>query len=174
MKISSSGIKDNYLNDAYGHRGTQFLNSKKSNRSFPVQWQDVPENTVTLAFIFIDYDAIPVCGFPWIHWTVANIDPALGGLPENASVEQNLLEGVCSWSSKMVPPEWQLDFEDAIGFGGCAPPDQQHRYTLDVYALDTSLDLRRGFYMNELIKAMEGHVLAQVSLHAWYKTKESL
>ena len=41
--------------------------------NFPIAVSDVPAGTETLAIAFIDYDAIPVGGFPWIHWTVANL-----------------------------------------------------------------------------------------------------
>ena len=39
-----------------------------------------------------------------------------------------------------------------------APPDKPHTYTIHVFALDTALPLERGFYMNELYHAMDGHV----------------
>ena len=171
MKIYTNSIKNGYLEDRFGHRGTQFYKDKKPNRSFHLGWKDLPKDTKSLALIFIDHDAIPVCGFSWIHWTVANIDPTLGELAENASVEQKLLEGVTSWNSGILPEEWKLDREDATGYGGCAPPDKEHRYTIDVYALDNKLNLVRGFYKNELLKAMDKRVLAQATLHGLYKTK---
>ena len=171
MKLRSNSINNGYFDDQFGHRGSQFLKDKKPSRSFHLAWEDVPQGSESLALVFIDHDAIPVCGFSWIHWTVANIDPALGELPENASIDMDLLEGVTSWNSGILPEAWYLDKEDATGFGGCAPPDQTHQYTIEVYALDTKLDLEQGFFLNELLKKMEGHILAKASLHGLYKTK---
>lgn len=171
MKINSTSIVNGYFKDDVGHRGSSFLKGKKPNYSFQLSWEDLPKNTLSLALIFMDHDAIPVCGFSWIHWTVANIDPALKELPENASVDLNLLEGVTSWSSGIIPEEWRLSKEEDAGFGGCAPPDQEHLYTVEVYALDKKLALSRGFMMNDLLKAMKGHVLEKCVLEAMYKTK---
>ena len=170
MKITSKNIVNGYLDDAFGHRGTQFKESKPS-RSFQLGWSELPENTVCLAIFFDDMDAIPVCGFSWIHWTVANIDPTLNELPENASLEMNLLEGVSSWASPILPAELKLTPEQAIGFGGCAPPDTTHLYTVKLYALDQKLNLKRGFFANELFHSMHGHILAEASLSFLYKSK---
>jgi len=171
MKIYSNNIIDGYFNDKIGYRGNQFLKNKKPNRSFHIAWQDLPKGTNTLALTFIDHDSIPVCGFSWIHWIVANIDPNCKELPENASVDMALLEGVTSWNSWLLPEEYKLDKEDATGFGGCSPPDAPHLYTVELYAIDQTLELPRGFYMNELFKKMQGHILDKARLHAMYKTK---
>lgn len=172
MKVHSSGITNGHLDDRFGHHGEQFLHAKMPNRSFPLTWENLPENTVSLALTFIDYDAVPVCGFPWIHWTVANIDPLFTGLSENASVELDLLEGVNSWSSGIIPESSRLSLTDSATYGGCAPPDKAHRYDLTLYALDTTLDLKRGFYLNELLRAIDNHVLGQAQLSAHYTAKK--
>ncbi len=49
--------------------------------SFPIDISDVPENAVSLALAFVDFDAVPVGGFCWIHWLACNIDPAVGHIP---------------------------------------------------------------------------------------------
>ena len=171
MKIKSNSIKDGYFKKEIGRLGAHVFKGVKPNYSFHLAWEDLPSNTKSLALIFIDYDAIPVCGFPWIHWTVANIDPALKELPENASANMKLLEGVTSWGSGIIPEDWKLNKEEATGFGGCAPPPgPEHLYTIQVYALDTVLTLNRGFYMNELLHAMKKHVLDKAELEAFYKT----
>ncbi len=171
MKIKSESIINGYFKDDIGHRGSNFLHGKKPNYSFHLAWEELPQNTASLALIFIDHDAIPVCGFSWIHWTVANIDPSLNELPENASVNLDLLEGVTSWSSGIIPEEWRLSKEEDAGFGGCAPPDKEHLYTIELYALDKKLELNSGFMMNELLKAMKDHVLDKAILEALYRTK---
>ncbi len=176
MRIWSQNIKNNYLDDAFGHRGTEFLKTKPC-RSLHLAWEDAPKNTQSLALIFIDYEAIPVCGFPWIHWTVANIPPGKNGsgeLHENISMEKKLLEGVTSWNSGLLPKERHLNKEDATGYGGSAPPDKAHLYTIDFYALDTSLKLERGFFMSELIRGMDGHILAHEKINFWYKAKSEI
>ncbi len=169
MKIYSNNIKQGYVDDAMGKRGHQFIHGKKPSRSFHLAWEDLPTGTVSLALIMTDEDAIPVCGFTWIHWTVANMDPALKSLPENASQEMDLLQGVTSWSSGIISADWRLHKEDDIGFGGCAPPDCDHRYTIELYALDKKLNLQRGFYKNELVWAMQGRILDKATLYGIYK-----
>lgn len=171
MKITSNSIVNSYFKDEIGHHGSQFLKNIMPNYSFHLAWEDLPPGTQSLALTFIDHDAIPVCGFTWIHWLVANIDPSLKELPENASASMNLLEGVNSWNSGIIPKEWHLNKEEATSFGGCAPPDKEHLYTVVLYALDTQLALSPGFTMNELLKAMKGHVLDEATLEALYKAK---
>lgn len=171
MKLYSNNIHQGYLDDVCGHRGGPMFKNKKPTHSFHLGWKALPVGTKTLALVFIDYDAIPVCGFPWIHWTVANIDPIPGELTENASVTQSLLEGVTSWSSGLLPEEWKLAQDEDMGYGGCAPPDKTHVYQVEVYALDTFLALKRGFYLNELLHAIEGHVLEKTALKFRYKPR---
>jgi Raf kinase inhibitor-like YbhB/YbcL family protein len=171
MKITSNNIINGYFTDNIGHRGTHFLKNIMPNHSFHLAWKNLPAHTQSLALVFIDHDAIPVCGFSWIHWLVANIDPTLKELPENASATLNLLEGINSWNSDVIPAEWHLNKEEATAFGGCAPPDKEHLYTIELYALDKQLELPSGFMMNELLKAMKGHVLDKATLEALYKTK---
>ena len=50
-----------------------------------------------------------------------------------------------------------------------APPDADHEYTLTVYALDCTLELEEGFYLNEMLRAMRGHVLAHARVSAMYR-----
>ena len=171
MKIRSNSIINGYFKNEIGHHGVQFHKEIKPSYSFHIAWEDLPTDTASLALIFVDHDAIPVCGFTWIHWTVANIAPSLKELPENASVNMDLLEGVTSWNSGIIPEKWKLNEIDATGFGGCAPPDKDHLYTIELYALDKQLTLSRGFPMNELLKSMNGHVLDKCTLEALYKTK---
>lgn len=168
MKIYSTSIINGHLEDRFGNRGSQFLNGKKASRSFQLSWDNLPEGTKSLALIFIDYDAIPVCGFSWIHWTAANIDPNIKELPENASIDMDLLQGLTSWYSKFLPNDWRLSKEEAIGYGGCAPPDKPHQYTIKLYALSKVLDLKSGFYANELLKAMDGYILGKAKITAIY------
>ncbi|MES2203987.1 MAG: YbhB/YbcL family Raf kinase inhibitor-like protein [Pseudomonadota bacterium] len=171
MKIKSNSITNGYFKDEMGHHGTQFLKNIMPNYSFHLAWDNLPPGTQSLALTFVDHDAIPFCGFTWIHWLAANIDPTLNELPENASEKMNLLQGVNSWGSGIIPKEYQLSKEDASRYGGCAPPDKDHLYTIELYALDKKLDLPSGFMMNELLKAMKGHVLDKATLEALYKTK---
>ena len=44
-------------------------------------------------------------------------------------------------------------------YNGPQPPDRDHVYTLRVFALDVMPDLREGFWANELVHAMRGHVI---------------
>ena len=53
--------------------------------SFPIEVRDVPAGTRSLALTFLDWDAIPVGGFCWIHWIACNFPADTALIPENAS-----------------------------------------------------------------------------------------
>ncbi|MEG0124297.1 MAG: YbhB/YbcL family Raf kinase inhibitor-like protein [Malacoplasma sp.] len=170
MKIFSNDIlTDGYLDKKFGSN-TQENDTKIKNmvaKSFHVGWEDLPDNTKSIAIIFEDHDAIPVCGFTWIHWTACNIDPSLNELPDNASLalKNKFIQGVNSYGSPLLG-ENQIVHN---GYGGCAPPNDDHNYTLSVYALDTMLDLKNGFFKNELLFAMHGHILDRKIINIKYK-----
>lgn len=162
MRLSCPGIVDGMFLDKYGSKGTVFVNGMPG-LSVPFEIHDAPEGTVTFAVVLDDYDAIPVCGFDWIHWTVCDLRDTT--VEEGASHrDPGFTEGCNSFHSAVG----ELSVEQATGYGGMAPPDRPHRYTLKAYALDTELGLPRGFMMNDLYFAMQGHVLAHAKVVGTY------
>ena len=132
--------------------------------SFPIEIARVPMNTRSLALVFIDFDAIPVGGFCWIHWLACNIDPNTKLIPENASQDGSIamVQGSnSSWSPMTGGTRGDVK---AMCYTGPYPPDKTHIYTLDVYALDCMLDLPEGYYLSDFRKAIRGHVLEKVEV----------
>ncbi len=124
----------------------------------PLSWKGIPEGTKSIAVIVDSPDAPEdlVPGGIWIHWVVFNLPPDLKGLPERASVQKyGAIEGTNSWRK--------------IGYGGPCPMFGIHRYYFKVYALDTKLDLDEKATKEDLLKAMEGHVLAKGQIMGRYK-----
>jgi Raf kinase inhibitor-like YbhB/YbcL family protein len=87
------------------------------------------------------------------------------------------LPGATTSLAEKVPPDKTLangarqgtnDFRK-IGYGGPCPPGGTHRYFFKIYALDTELDLPAGADKPRLLKAMQGHILAQGQLMGKYK-----
>ena len=133
-------------------------------RSFPLEIEEVPEGAKSLALAFIDFDAIPVGGFCWIHWLACDIDPKTTIVPEDASRTGALafVQGANSNRSPMAHGS-----ENPAVFNrycGPQPPDKTHVYTLAVYALDCTLGLSEGYYLNEFRRAIAGHVLAKATV----------
>ncbi len=129
--------------------------------SFPIEIEGVPAEAKTLALVFIDFDAIPVGGFCWIHWLAANIDPATTLVPENASRSGavSMVQGANSSWSPMAGGH--RGDPSANFYTGPYPPDKTHVYTLDVYALNCELPLAEGYYLSDFRRAIRGHVLAK-------------
>ena len=53
---------------------------------------------------------------------------------------------------------------DRIGYVGPCPPRGTHHYVFSLYALDTKLKLSSGASKKQVVKAMNGHVLASGEL----------
>jgi len=54
------------------------------------------------------------------------------------------------------------------GYGGPCPPSGEHRYFFKAYALDTELNLEEGVTKEELIEAMNGHIVGKAVLMGTY------
>ncbi|MPQ45219.1 YbhB/YbcL family Raf kinase inhibitor-like protein [Clostridium tarantellae] len=173
LRVNSKGIIKGIFEDKYGSRGVQKIKNMPI-FSIPVEWSRGPCSTVSYAITLIDYDAIPVIGFPWIHWTVANIPCYICSIKENVSRKSNcFIEGVNSFSEDYLVKlndiqDFRVSKKDAIGYGGFAPPDKPHVYTLKVYALNTKLNLTKGFFYNDMLKSMKNRVLAEGTFEGIY------
>lgn len=121
----------------------------------PLEWTSVPEGTRTLELICDDPDATVGT---WIHWVLFNLPADTKELPENIPAQKILANG----SKQGVS-----DF-GKIGYGGPCPPTGTHRYYFKLYALDINFNLEPGISKRELLKAMEGHILAEGQLMGKY------
>jgi len=124
------------------------------NISPPLEWTPTPE-AKTLAIICNDPDA-PAGA--WTHWLVYNLPAATMGLIENMPAQEKVAGGGMQGKN---------DF-GKIGYGGPCPASGTHHYFFKVYALDTELPIKPGATKEQLLKAMEGHILAQGPLMGTY------
>ena len=122
----------------------------------PLAWTGVPEGTKSLALICDDPDA-PVG--TWVHWVLFNLPAGINGLPANVPSDKVIENG---------GRHGMNDFRK-FGYGGPCPPGGTHRYYFKLYALDTEINLDAGITKAQLLKAMEGHILAQGQLMGRYK-----
>lgn len=103
----------------------------------------IPDNTKSLAIIVDDPDA-PNGTFD--HWVMWNI-------PVMNRIEKNTAPGIQGKNGK-----------GQNKYMGPCPPTGTHRYNFNVYALDRTLDLPAGSAKNELLQAMDNHILASGEL----------
>jgi Raf kinase inhibitor-like YbhB/YbcL family protein len=126
-----------------------------ANVSPALSWTNVPEGTKSFALICDDPDA-PMG--TWVHWVYYNIPGYMTELPENVPHGEKPTVGGRQGVS---------DF-GAHGYGGPSPPSGTHRYFFKLYALDCELDLGGVVKKDQLLQAMEGHVLAEGQLMGTY------
>lgn len=119
----------------------------------PLKIEDVPKNTKSLVLIVDDPDVPPAAGVSvWDHWVVFNVSPNMTSISENWEVAGTLGQ---TTGGKM-------------NYTGPKPPDKEHRYFFQVYALDTELALPAGVTKSEVFEAMSGHILDQAELIGRY------
>ena len=114
----------------------------------PLEVENIPDNTKTLALTVEDPDA-PRGVFT--HWVVWNISP-------NETIPEGNNPGINGTNSF-----------GKTGYGGPCPPSGVHRYFFRVFALDDELDLSAGSTKEELLNAMKGHIIATAELMGVYQ-----
>jgi Raf kinase inhibitor-like YbhB/YbcL family protein len=119
----------------------------------PLQIENVPSGTRSLALIVDDPDAPRGT---WVHWVVWNIGPDIKEIKEHA-VPSGASEGTNDFRTR--------------SYGGPCPPSGAHRYFFKLYALDVTLALAPNTTKADLERAMKGHILAQSELVGLYRRK---
>ena len=133
FSITSEDFKD-------GEEIPKKFGYKFENKQPHIEIHNVPENTMTIALIMDDPDAMAAVGKIWVHWLQ-----------------------FFDFPSKNLIIEGKTDF-DEIGYGGPAPPNGRHTYVFKGYTLDVKLDLKEGYSKQDLEDAMKGHILAEAKL----------
>jgi Raf kinase inhibitor-like YbhB/YbcL family protein len=115
----------------------------------PLIWEGLPEGTKEIALICDDAHA--PTPKPWVHWVVYKIPASVAGFREG-STQGGALEG-------------NNDF-GTLSYSGPMPPKGHgiHHYHFKVYALDAELEVAAGLAKDQLLEAMEGHVLDEGEL----------
>ncbi len=103
----------------------------------------IPGNAQSLALIMEDPD--PAFG-TFVHWVSWNI-------PTVAKIKQDSSPGVTGRNSR-----------GQNKYTGPCPPNGLHKYHFKLYALDTKLNLSDTCGKTDLLKAMQGHVVAETEL----------
>jgi hypothetical protein len=123
------------------------------------KFSGAPEGTVSYAIIFHDIDvALKQTTGDVLHWVVWNIPASAGGIPEG-SVPAGAVVGrnITGQNSYFGP-------------GAPAGP-RYHHYVFELYALNANLDLPATSGRDELLKAMEGRIVAKAAYVGRYRTE---
>ncbi|THG15278.1 hypothetical protein TEA_022157 [Camellia sinensis var. sinensis] len=104
---------------------------------------------------------------PWAHWVVVNIPPTLRGLPEGFSGKEEEVGGDYG-GIKEGHNDWKVS-----GYRGPKMPTfghhpPGHRLEFTLYALDEDLHHGNKVAKEKLLDAIEGHVLGEAVLLAYF------
>jgi Raf kinase inhibitor-like YbhB/YbcL family protein len=126
----------------------------------PLEWSGVPASAKSLALICDDPDA-PVG--TWLHWVLYDLPVTATDLAEKVPPSESL-----SFGAKQGINDFKR-----VGFcGPCPPPGKPHRYYFKLYALDVDLGLKPRATKQELLRAMDGHILAEAQLMGTYQRRK--
>lgn len=197
----NESIPDRY---AFGKIDPQSHVALADNFNPQFSWDDVPDGTRSFALICHDPDApsqpddvnqegrtvpasLPRADF--FHWVLIDLDPELRDIEEGAFssgitprgkggplAPNEARQGVNDYTSWFAADRDMNG--DYFGYDGPCPPwndELPHRYVFTLYALDVpTLDVHGNFHGNDVLKAMQGHILAQASLTGVYTLNPGL
>lgn len=111
-----------------------------------LDWNEPPADTKSFALIVDDPDAP---AGTWVHWVLYNIPANTHNLPENTDTS-----GISVGKNS----------SGNMRYDGPCPPGGTHRYFFKLYALDSTLSLSPGATKEQVLNAMQDHILAQGEL----------
>jgi Raf kinase inhibitor-like YbhB/YbcL family protein len=115
-----------------------------------------PDTLKTYAIVFHDIENSTAKGTTdTLHWSAFNIPGTTTSLPEGLGA------GVLADGTTNGPGI--RGGAQGTYFGPGAPAGPFHHYVFEFYALDTKLDLQGTATRDDLMKAMEGHVIGKAA-----------
>ena len=122
------------------------------NISPALSWHGAPAGTQSYVLIVDDPDA-PMG--TWVHWLLFNIPAILTHLDEATQTPAGAISGKNSWHQQ--------------GYGGPCPPSGTHHYIFKLYALDSKLTVNSSVNKQDILNAMQNHILDSSELIGLYK-----
>jgi Raf kinase inhibitor-like YbhB/YbcL family protein len=123
----------------------------------PLHWANPPRGTQSFVLIAEDPDAP---SGTWFHWVVYDLPARARELPEDVPKQAEVPGGGVQGQNSF----------GRIGYGGpCPPPGSAHHYFFNLYALDTTLNLRPGAAKEEVVTSAKGHVLGDAQFMGLFK-----
>ncbi len=131
----------------------------------PVAWTNVPQGTVSLALL-VDSDQLP--GARFVHWVLWGISPDVTELPEAVpdgsdapAIGSTARQGTngdaeVGWAGPCPEPVMVRTTSDPHPKGDALVKT----YAFSLFALDTNLDLGPDATKEDLLRAIDGHILA--------------
>ena len=139
------------------------------NHSPPLAWSGVPDSARSLVLICDDPDAPRGT---WSHWVAFNLPIQLKGLKEGVPTDEKIpravMEGSPPAGEDLEAKQGKNDF-GKTGYGGPCPPSGTHRYFFRIYALNSKLKLDSSATRAEVLKGIEGCILAEGRLMGKYE-----
>ncbi len=173
-------------------------------RNPEISWDSVPAGTQSLIILCQDHDVpadfskankegetIPVDAprRTFHHWTLVDISPETSNIPagflSNGITPRGKRGPACADGMRQGLNDYTFSFEDDpemrgkyYGYDGPCPPwndERVHKYVFTVYAVDfPMLPLQGDFTADEVLKAMDGHILGQCSIVGTYTLNPEL
>lgn len=122
----------------------------------PLAWANVPPGVVSFVLLAHDPDAAPNHGSgDMLHWLMFNIPGGARSLAEAIPARERLDDGSVQTRNG----------GGTVGYRGpgARAPGPYHHYTFELFALDAKLDLGPEATRADVLKAMDGHVLAKAA-----------
>lgn len=139
-------------------------NAGQGKGSPKISWTQVPPGTQSFTLIMHDPEPVfnKMASTDITHWVVFNIPGTATGLPANVPAGE-LPDGTKQGNG----------ITNQAAYFGPGPPAGHgpHHYTLELWALDTKLDLPVGAQRDAVMKAMDGHVLGKGYVVATFENK---
>ena len=116
-------------------------------------WRNAPAGTVSFTLVMHDPDNAPMKNvLDTTHWVIFNIPASVSSLPEGVANVPTLPDGSMQLKSSAT----------VVGFRGPAfRGNIYHHYTFELYALDTKLALTPDASREDVVKAMDGHIVGK-------------
>ncbi|KKB26976.1 hypothetical protein MM26B8_02020 [Mycoplasmopsis meleagridis] len=208
--VKSEMIKENgYLLD-HGGALNNYNQTPFPSFSPDFEWKRNP-NAKSYAILIEDFQASKVIGMPFIHWVALNIkDNKLRANQSYEDYQKWIASGKKNYTDDIL---WQghnssvnktlfsnnknnkelggilpevftsQSEEGSLLYFGCYPPDKDHIYTVNIYALDVEANelkyyknhlneehkLNKPFYVGDFIQAIHKHVIEKQVLLFKYK-----
>ena len=200
--IHGQPIPADYAFGQPGSNGEHF--APAGNLSPALAWDEVPEGTRSFVITVIDPDvpsvgddvnqegrsvAVDLPRVEFVHWLIANIPAECRELGAGSCGEGIVPRGKAEPFGPPGSVQGRNDYTgwfagdadmagDYLGYDGPCPPwndERLHHYHHAVHAINVeALPLRPGFDLAELLKAMDGHVLASAKLVGTYTMNPAL